>query len=227
MKLTKLIVIVSLLLGAAEFRAVADVGLTLSISANLLVQSTNIFTNAHTHSVTVGAPRQLRFATADFLKRLAIDENIAGTYPTNKFPRGATLVATNNSFFVVVKTNILVDVGNIISFSAGDNEISSGTTDTNGLARPSVTKTHLARVMFDDTAINTTNGISFFLQGVMTETTSDSAVDRAGNYTESHVVSMPTSAGEGQVGVGSGDQRATVCTGAVTASGKARLPLVP
>jgi hypothetical protein len=167
------------------------------------------------------------FTTADFLKRLAIDENTAGRLDTNRFPRGARLVATNDTFVVMVGTNVLVDVGNIISFSGGDNEIVSGTTDTNGLARPAITRTHLARVMFDDTGINTTNGIVFFLQGAMTETTTDSAVNRNGNYTETHVASMPSAAGEGQVGVGSGDQRAAVCTGAVSASGTGRLTLVP
>jgi hypothetical protein len=227
MKLTKLIVIVSLLLGAAEFRAYADLGLTLNITASFLIQSTNTFTNARSHSVTTAAPARRVFSTADFLKRLAIDENIAGTFPTNKFPRGARLVATNNTFVVMVGTNVIADVGNIISFSTGDNEIISGTRDTNGLARPAVTQSHLARVMFDDTGINTTNGIAFFLQGLMTETTGDSAVDRNGNYTETHTVSMPSAAGEGQIGVGSGDQRAAVCTGAVSASGKGRLSLVP
>jgi hypothetical protein len=226
MKILTLAGITALLLGVSGFRATADPALTISITASLLIQSTNSITNARTHSVTVTAPTRKVLTTATILQRLAVDENIAGTYPTNKFPRGARLVATNNTFVVMNGTNVLVDVSNIISVDTGTNEIDSGTTDTNGLAHP-VTRTHLARVIFDDTGINTTDGLRFFLQGVMTETTNDSGVDRNGIFTETHIASMPQAAGEGLANVGSGTERQLIATGSVTATGNAREPLVP
>jgi hypothetical protein len=226
MKLTKLIVVTALLLGAAEFRAQADVGLNINITATLLVQSTNTFTNARTHTVTIAAPRRMVVTTADLLKRLAVAENNAGTFPTNKFPRGARLAETNGAFVVMFGTNILVDASNVISITGnGTNEITSGTTDTNGLARPALLRTHLSRINYDDTGLNTTNGLRFFLEGIVTDTTVDSAVGRNGVYTETRVISVPTAAGEGEVGVGSGDERAAIASGALSAVGSARLTL--
>lgn len=226
MKIIKLLGITALLLGISGFRANADVGLTISITANLLIQSTNSVTNARTQAVTVGPPTRRVLTTAQILQRLAQDENSAGLYPTNRFPRGARLVATNDTFVVMVGTNVLVDVSNVISFDEGTNNIFSGTRDTNGLSHP-VVKTHLARIIFDDTGIIPAIGLRFYLQGVMTETTIDSAVDRNGNFTETHIVSMPQAAGEGVVNVGDTDQRQLIATGSVSASGTARGPLLP
>lgn len=226
MKVTKLIAIVSLLLAAGGFRALADPSLTINITASFLIQNTNSFTNARSHAVTTGAPLRRVFTTAEFLRRMAIDENIAGNYLTNRFPRGARLVSTNNSFAVMVGTNVLVDVGNIVSFASGNTDIVSGTTDTNGLSRPKI-DTHLASVTFDDTGINTTNGARFTITGVMTETTSDSGVDRHGNFSEVHVATMANALGEGTFTISPGDVRPAIVIGAVTASGSSIQPFVP
>lgn len=222
MKLTKLIAITALLFGFAEFRALADVGLTVNITASFLIQNTNTFTNARTQSVTVSAPLRRTFSTANLLNRLAVDTSGGAT---NRFPRGARLVATNGTFVVMVGTNVIVDVSTFIKIDSGNNEVFSGTTDTNGLSRPSTTRTHLATVTFDDTGLNATNGIRFSITGIMTETKTDSAVNRNGSFTETQVVSMPIAQGEGVIDLASGDQRQAIVSGAVTASGTARQQL--
>ncbi len=226
MKLTNIIAITALLLGAANVRA--DVGLTITLNARITAQNTNSFTNPITQSVTVRAPVTRNFTTFELLRRLAVDETLAGRWTNNTFPPGSRLVTTNNLFLVVRGTNVLADVSDIISFNGGDNNIVSGSFDTNGLARPfPQNKIHIARITFDDTTINANDGLQFYLQGLMTETTVDTAPTRAGFFNEVHIANMPSAAGEGHSGVGSSDTRQIVISGSALAVGNGRLAIGP
>jgi hypothetical protein len=223
MKLTKLIVVTALILGAAEFQATAqgNIGLNVTVNARFTIQNTNQVTNARTQTVTVSRPIQRTFNTADLLRRLAVDENLAGNFDGTSFPRGSRLVATNGGFVVISGGNVLADVSNIISIGVGTNVIFSGATDTNNLARPSQTRIVIGRLIFDDTGINTTDGLRFYLQGILTQTTTDTVPNvNTGIFTESTNASMPSSAGEGNLGVGSDDERQIITSGSFFASGR-------
>lgn len=226
MKLIKLIAITTMILGAVQFRATADVGLNITINSRFIIQNTNSTTNPRTGTVTVSPAVQRSFSSINLLNRLAVDENIAGNFDSTTFPRGSRIVATNGTIVVMSGTNVLVDVSNILSVQFGDNTIFSGGTDTNGLARPSQTRIHLANVNFDDTSINTTDGLRFFLQGIMTEIRSDGAPNNSGVFTESQTISMPSSAGEGSTGVGSGDERQIIVSGSLFGNGRGTQTLV-
>lgn len=193
-----------------------------NLSVRAISQSTNVTTSRDI--VTTPPPRTRFFTTSDILKRLAQDENNAGNWASNTFPRGARLAVVGDRFSVVQGTNVLVDVSNVIGITFGNNAIQSGRqNDTNGLASPTISKVHLANLSFDDTAINTTNGLSFFLQGVMNETITDSAVSRTtGIFTETETASMPSAAGEGTASVGSGADQPIVVTGSLSASGSGK-----
>lgn len=215
-----------MILGAVQFRATADVGLNITINSRFIIQSTNSTTNPRTGTVTVSPAIQRSFSSINLLNRLAVDENLAGNFDQTSFPRGSRIVATNGTIVVMSGADVLVDVSNILSVQFGDNSIFSGGTDTNGLARPSQTKIHLASVSFDDTSINTTDGLRFFMEGIMTERRSDSTPNNSGVFTETQSVSMPSSAGEGTTGVGSGDERQIIVSGSVFGNGRGTQTLV-
>jgi hypothetical protein len=214
MKLTKLIAVTAGILGAAQMCATAQIAtLNLSLTARILTQSTNVSTNAHTQVVTTRAATVRTFSTSDFIKRMAAD---TGT----TLGRGAARLVVTNGTVSIVQGSTIVDVSGIISVSFGTNQLFSGSVDTNGLARPSEVTTQIARVIFDDTALNSTNGLRFYIQGVLTDTITDSVPNRnTGVFTETEVISMPTAAGEGTSGVGSGDERQIIVTGSLTGNG--------
>lgn len=218
MKLTKFIIVSALILGATQLQATAQTaGITINISARLTVQSTNVSTNAVTQTVTVRPPVIRSVSTFDLIKRLAADENFTGRIPSN-----SRIVATNGGIFVIFGTNEPIDISSILSLSFGTNTIFSGSTDTNGLARPTPqTRVQIARLNFDDTSLNATNGLSFYMQGVFTDTVSDSTPNvNTGIFTENESVSMPSAAGEGVTGVGSDDEREAIVSGSLFGSGR-------
>ncbi|MGZ4962697.1 MAG: hypothetical protein ACXWBP_02740 [Limisphaerales bacterium] len=226
MKLTKILALSSLLLGAVTVGAQQDNTLSVTLSVRIVTQSTNI-TDAH-NVTTTPAPKTRFVSINDLVRRLAQDEFNAGNWPSNSFPRGAKLVVVNGGFVIVKGTNTLVDVSNVIGIAFGTNTIMSGRqNDTNGLASPTITEIRIARLIFDDVGINPTDGLRFYLQGVLTETITDSALAKNGTFTQTHSVSMPNSAGEGESGIGSGDERPIIVTGSLSAFGTGRLLLVP
>jgi len=227
MKLTKLLALSSLLLGAVTVEAQQDNPLFVTISARIIAQSTNTTTS---HDVTTTpAARSRFFSTTDFLKRLAIDENNAANWPSNTFPRNVRLAVVGDKFSVVLGTNVLVDVSNIIGIEFGNSTIMSGRqNDTNNLASPTITTMHIAKLNFDDTALNPTNGLRFFMQGLLTETVTDSTISRTtSTFTETQTASLPSAAGEGSGAVGSGSDQPILVTGSLSASGSGKVLFVP
>ncbi len=226
MKLTKLLALSSLFLGAVTVGAQQDNTLSVTISARIISQNTNV---TDVHNVTsTPSPKSRSGSNTDLLKRLAQDEFNAGNWPSNSFPHGAKLVVVGGSFVIVKGTNTLVDVSNVISIGFGVNTIMSGRqNDITGLASPTITNVRIGHLVFDDTGLNPTDGLRFYLQGVLTETITDSAVANNGTYNQTHSVSMPTAAGEGDSGVGSGNDQPIIVTGSVSAFGSGRLTLVP
>jgi hypothetical protein len=162
----------------------------------------------------------------EFLSRLAQDEFAEGNWASNSFPAGAALAVVpsqgNNADFAVIRgTNILVDVSDIISFGSDNIEIVSGAQNLQtGLASPSTKKVHLGELSFDDSQAPNPNGsLTFTLQGIFTETTVDTA-PKNGVYTETRTAKMTSGTGDGTSPSGP-----FVCTGTVSATGKAALSI--
>jgi hypothetical protein len=162
--------------------------------------------------------------TAEFLSRLAQDEFAELNWPSNSFPAGAQLAVVpgqsdNADFAVILGTNVLVDVSDIISFNSDNIEIVSGTQNLQtGLASPSTKRVHLGAITFDDSLAGNPNGsLTFTLQGIFTETTIDT-VPKNGVYTETRTAKMTSGTGDGTSPGGP-----FVCTGTISATGKAVL----
>lgn len=199
----------------------ADVGANVIITARVIVQNTNSVTNAVSGAVTTRPAIRRLLTTADVLRVLGNDAAMTGRITGTNFAVGSRLVFTNNTF-VVFSGADTIDVGDIITFETGTNQIFAGTTDTNGLARPVRTIIEIGRITFNDTAINTTNGLVFYLQGQTTETTIDTAASTStGNFREARTLVLTQGTGEGAENVGSGDDRAIIVAGNVTTRGSA------
>jgi len=140
--------------------------------------------------------------TKQILAFLAVDENALTNYPDPTFPAGAQLVltGTNNDDVQVwdKNNNLLVDVSDIIRFTHGTNVVIAGkTSDMTGLAAPTVTRTHILTLTYDDLAISQGSGLFFYLQGIATTTVTDTTPDKAGVYSETISTRMSTAMGGG------------------------------
>ena len=204
----------------------ADITEFLTLNVTTFQQNSNrddgIFT-------TTPVPTIKTHSTAEILKRLAADKFAQGNWPSNSFPASAKLAViptVTNQFVVITGTNILVDVSDILSFQNGDDEIASGKKrDATGLAAPTISKRQIGRVTFDDTnAGNPNGGLKFYLQGVLLQTTTDSTPAN-GFYMETHMAILTSAAGEGSSNPGTANEKRFICTGTLTATGKARLHL--
>lgn len=225
MKITKPLVAFAALCAFIGLQAKAnDIIQTITLSVTATAQNNNGTSNGTTTNVP--PPSISTHTTTEFLARLAQDESIEGHWSSNSFPAAAKLAVVPGSggadFAVILGTNILVDVSDIISFDGGNNEIVSGAQNLQtGLASPMTKKVHLGKIMFDDSAVGNPNGsLTFFLQGVFTETTMDTAPTSTGAYTETRTAKMTSGAGEGSKG-----GNPFICTGMVSATGKANLQL--
>lgn len=140
--------------------------------------------------------------TKNLLDRLALDKQAQGLYDSSKFPNGAKLAVAGDHFVVVKNDNtFIVDVSDIITFTAGANDIISGSTNnTTGLASPKITELVLVRLNFDDTFIVGGSDLRFFAQGLDTIKTQDSTPGNNGFYNENTSDSVKSAAGEGQSG---------------------------
>src|SRR6185437_12887854 len=202
-------------------QAKADIIQTITLAVTTTTQKSGTSNGTTTN---VPPPSVSTHTTAEFLSRLAKDENLEGNWTNSTFPAGAKLAVLPSSggadFGVILGTNVLVDVSDIISFNQpGTNEVVSGAQNLQtGLASPMTKKVHLGEILFDDTAAGNPDGaLTFFLQGVFTETTADTA-PKNGAYSEMRTAKMTNGTGEGSKG-----GTPFICTGMVSATGKATL----
>ncbi len=177
-------------------------------------------TNNGTNTITA-APKVQTHNTAELLSILARDKAAQHSWPSNSFPAGAKLAVGNDAFVVVAGTNILLNVSDILSFSNGDNEIVSGKrNDLTGLANPTTSRLQIGRLTFDDTAINGGAGLKFYLQGLLSQTESDT-VPVNSVYTRTRSAKLSNGTGEGTNSGG----RAFVLTGSLSATGRGKSTL--
>jgi hypothetical protein len=199
----------------------ADVVQILNFSVTTFTQSP--ISDSGTNSVAA-APKVSTHKTADLLRALAQDEFAAGTWPSNSFPATAKLAVNNDGFFVINGTNFLVSVTNVMSFQAGENDIYSGKRGiATGLATPTLKRLQIGRITFDDTAISGGSNLKFFIQGLITDSQTDTNPNASGIYAETQSGRMTNGAGEGV----DSDGNSFVLTGTVTVAGKATLQLPP
>lgn len=209
---------------AAQNLAARDILQSISLTVTTISQNTNATSNGTTTNVP--PPVVSTHTTADFLARLAVDEQLLSNWPSNSFPNGARLAVVPNSgdpfLGVVLGTNVLVDVSDIINFNTDDIQVIAGTQNLGtGLSSPATKTIHVGSISFDDRGIGNPNGsLRFNLQGIFTETTIDTA-PKNGFYTETHVVKMTAGSGDGKLG-----SVPFVCTGTVSSTGRAVFPAV-
>jgi hypothetical protein len=224
MKIQKLIAMLTALCVFTGVRAHAhDIVQTITISVMAIPQNSGTSTATTTNITPAKASAH---TTAEFLSRLAQDEFAEGHWASNSFPAGAQLAVVpgqsdSANFAVILGTNILVDVSDIISFGGDDIEIVSGAQNLlTGLASPSTKRLHLGEISFDDSAAGNPNGsLKFSLRGIFTETTVDT-VPKNGVYTETRSAKMTSGTGDGTSSGGP-----FVCTGTISATGKAVLSI--
>ena len=208
-----------IVIGPGNVRAKVIQILTFSLTA--FMQGTN-YDNG---TSTIGAPPKLKsYNTADLLKVLAEDEYAAGNWPSNTFPSTAKLAFGDIGFAVLSGTNVLVNVLDILRFQTGDNEIRSGKrNDATGLATPNVKRLRLEKITFDDTSIHGGIGLKFFIQGLLSESETDTVPRAAGVYTQTTIGKITDGTGEGI----DSDGNTFVLKGTVTLTGHGTLVLPP
>lgn len=198
----------------------ADVVQILNFSVTTFTQSS--INDDGTNSVAA-APKVGTHKTADLLQALAQDEFAAGHWPSNSFPATAKLAVSNNGFFVINGTNFLVSVSNVMSFEAGENEIKSGKiSDVTHLSLPTVKRLQIGKITFDDTGIAGGSDLKFFIQGLISDSRTDTVPNGSGVFTETESGKMTNGAGEGV-----SDGTPFVLTGTVTVVGKGTQQLPP
>jgi len=191
--------------------------LSLAINVTIFPQNTS---NDNGVVTTTASPKPLLYATKDILNVLAYDENIAGNWASNSFPKGARLAIADDSFVVVNGTSVLLNVSDIMSLSVGENEIFSGVqNNATSLASHTPQKRQIAKITFNDTFIVGGKHFKFFLQGLLTRSTTDTT-PVASIYTEMQTAKLTNAAGEG-----SSQNVPFVCSGSVTVSGRSPLSL--
>jgi hypothetical protein len=191
--------------------------LDFSIALNISKQSGS---NVRGTVSTTASPTRSTLTTKDILNMLALDENVEGSWPRQSFPRNATLALAGNSVVVLNGTNILLNVSDLMSFHTGEPKITSGKQNTvTGLATATAQELQIAGLMFDDTFINGGGNLKFYLNGVLSKTTTDTTPVN-GFYTETQTLILTTAAGDG-----SSQDVPFICTGSVTATGKSPLHL--
>lgn len=208
----------------AQNAGARDILQVISLTVTSISQNTNATSNGTTTNVP--PPVVATHTTSEFLARLAVDEQLESNWPSNSFPVGARLAVVPNNgdpfLGVVLGTNVLVDVSDIMNFNTDDTQVISGTQNlSTGLASPSTKTIHLGSISFDDRGLGNPDGsLRFNLQGIFTETTIDTTPQN-GVYTETHIVKLTGGSGDGKLnGV------PFVCTGTVSSIGKATLPAV-
>lgn len=191
--------------------------LNLAMTLNISKQSTK---NVIGVVSTTASPTRLKLATKGILNALALDKHVAGSWPSNSFPKNATLALAGNGFVVLDGTNLLLNVSDIMSFNRGETKVISGRQNTvTGLASPKAHQLQIAGIIFDDTFIHGGNNLKFNLSGVLTQTTTDTTPAK-GVYTETQTLKITTAAGDG-----SSQNVPFICTGTVSATGTRPLHL--
>jgi hypothetical protein len=189
--------------------------LNLAISLNISGQNTN---NVIGTVSTTASPKLSTLATKDLLSVLAFDKHIEGNWPSNSFPKNTTLALAGNSFIVLNGTNILLNVSDIMSFNTGEPKVTSGKQNTvNGLASPTAQGLQIAGIIFDDTFINGGKNLKFYLDGVLSKSTTDTTPVN-GAYTETQTIKITTAAGDGSL-----RDVPFICTGSISGTGKSPL----
>ena len=224
MKIQKVIALSAALCALSILKAsAADIIQTITITIKAVQQNENGTSNGTTTNVP--PPTVSTHNTAELLARLAQDEFAELNWASNSFPSGAQLAvvpsqSSGPDFAVILGTNILVDVSDIISFKSGNNEVVSGTQNLQtGLASPLTKKIYTGKFTFDDSnAGNPDGSLVFSLRGIFTDQTIDTP-PKNGFYTESHSTRLTSGTGDGMSPGGP-----FVCTGLLTATGKAVLP---
>jgi len=208
----------------AQTVGAANVLETVSLTVTSISQNTNATSNATTTNVP--PPVVTTHDTADFLARLAVDEQLDSNWPSNSFPVGTQLAIVptsgNPHLAAVLGTNVLVDLSDVITLNTDNIQVVSGTQNLQtGLASPSTKSVQVVRFSFDDRDLGNPNGsLHFSLRGIFTETTIDS-VPKNGVYTEIHIGKMTNASGDGTL-----NDVPFICTGTVSSKGKAVLPAV-
>ena len=220
MKLKHLIISLASGLGISVAASTARAEVLQFLTFTVTTYSQRDSTNNGTNTITP-APKVQTHNTAELLSILAQDKHAQGRWPSNSFPAGAKLAVGNNSFVVVAGTNTLLDVSDILSFSNGDNQIVSGKrNDSTGLSNPTTSKLQIGRLTFDDTAISGGAGLKFYLQGLVSQTESDT-VPVSGVYTRTRSAKLTNGTGEGTNSSGN----AFVLTGSLSATGHGKSSL--
>jgi len=222
MKITKLILPLALVLCASVVMQARASGIpeVITISLAAMVQKPGTSTATTTN---IPAPSVTAHATPELVTRLAQDAFAQGHWPSNSFPKGAVLATLPGidhvSAAVVLGTNVLVDVTEFFEIQSSDTEVVSGAKNIlTGLASPSTKSVYLGTFRFDDSSAGNPNGpLSFSLTGIVTETITDTA-PKNGFYSESRSTKMTLGTGEGAL-----NHTPFVCTGSISATGKATL----
>ncbi|HWD20408.1 MAG TPA: hypothetical protein VHB20_14125 [Verrucomicrobiae bacterium] len=188
--------------GAALALTIASRGMA-QVAENVTITLTALesgATNDNGTTTTVRPPVRRVLTSGELLKRLALDENVAGHYPNTNFPAGAHL-SYDGAFLVNDrKGNLLLNVSDILTLQLGQQNIHWGSGKDSGDPPYSHASRQLVTLTYDATGLGGTmkfsaSGLGAFIdiagkanaQGTSHEVTSMSAslagdgVDAKGN----------------------------------------------
>lgn len=158
--------------------------------------------------------------TAQLLQRLA-----KATGQTNGFSPAAKLMTFGGEFTVVDGSNVVyLDPTMMYLYNFGDATLMSGVLNPNtGAGVPSLTKTTLGELHYDDTSVLTNGGLQFYLEGLEIAVQTDSALTSSNTYHETLKIKS-TMTGEGW---SNGGAAPFVATGSFNANGSGELSPLP
>jgi hypothetical protein len=168
-----------------------------SISATAYEQGAASDNNTVT---TTKAPAKVAISTATILKQLATDEFSEGRLNSANLPASAKLDFNGTGFEIDQGTNELVDVSDIMTWSAaGSVDITSGNfLDASGQGIPPFTQTDsfLAAVIYRNT--NAAAALNFSVTGLATVTQKATTPNaRTGSFVQSGSMTLADGTGEG------------------------------
>jgi hypothetical protein len=216
------IAILALSLAAVTCHADNIYLLTASISATVAIQG--VETNNGT-TTTTPTPAKYSLVTSGLLKMIAISEFNAGSWPSNSFPKNATLVFHDDkadfssSWFTVNLNGVtLLDVDNVLFATPYDkNYVYWGKyADATGLSTSGLSQQFLAYFTYNDVGLG--GATSFSFGGLISASNKDTT--KIGHYVETEKDELSNGAGIGTIG-----GKNVILTGGFTLSGTNSFPL--
>jgi len=172
-----------------------------TVSATYIFQNDTVTKGAVT---TTPPPLKGLFTTKNLIAQMA--ESYTGIHPDGAVLQAVVSDTTNDPivFQVKNKNGTIINVSDVVQFTGGANQVSSDTYNSK-TRKSSGTSYYVTTLSYDDTALNTTNGLQFSYSGLIKASYTSIPTKGVGLYVENQATVQVGAVGEGNAGVSSTD----------------------